>query len=181
MHGFIFLQLKKYIQQKHGTDAWPQLVRLAQVSQAHYSATEVYPDADITKLISAACRQWNANSDELLEEMGTFLVPDLLDIYNIYLKPDWRTLDLVEHTQNAMHRAVKVATPEANPPTLHVTRINPHRLIIDYYSRRKMASLAVGIIKGIAEYFQESDRISIELDTYSDGDRIQIEVQYLAN
>lgn len=181
MHGFIFLQLKKYVQQKQGTNAWPLLIKQAQVSQTQYNATEVYPDADISKLLSAACNQWNTTQDELLEEVGTFLVPDLLDIYHIYINPAWRTLDLVENTQNSMHRAVKVSTPDATPPTLHATRINKNRLIIDYYSQRKMASLAVGIIKGIAKHYQEAENVSIELHEYSNGNRVQIEVHYLEN
>ncbi|PRY06819.1 heme-NO-binding protein [Pontibacter ummariensis] len=180
MHGFIFLQFKKFVQQTHGVQAWQELKDEAQVSRPQFNATEIYPDADIIALVHTAAAKWELPAEVFLEQVGTFLVPDLLDVYQLYINPAWRTLDLVEHTENNMHRAVRVSSPEATPPILHVTRVNAKKLIIDYHSKRRMAALAVGIIKGIAAHYQESDRINIVLHKYSGGERVQIELTYSA-
>lgn len=178
MHGFIFLQLKKYVQQKRGLDAWHKLMTEAHVSHQQFSASEIYPDSDIQSLVSAAVKLWNVPVNSLLEGLGEFLVPDLLDIYQMYINPSWRTLDLVEHTEQSMHRAVRVNAPAATPPILHVTRVSKDKLIVDYHSQRKMAALAVGIIKGIAKHYDESDLIEIKMSEYSAGDRVQIDLHY---
>jgi hypothetical protein len=178
MHGFIFLQLKKYVQQQHGLDTWHDLMQNANVSQKQYAATEVYPDADIKSLVNTAVKLLGVPANELLEELGLFLVPDLIDIYQMYINPTWRTLDLVAHTEETMHRAVRVSTPAATPPILHVSRVGKDKLIIDYHSHRKMAPLAVGIIKGIAKHYGESDLIEIKMTEYSEGERVQIDVHY---
>lgn len=178
MHGFIFLQFKKFVQQKKGLQAWHALIQNSNVSQDQFAATEIYPDEDIKSLIGTAAVTWNTPVSTLLEQLGFFLVPDLIDIYQMYINPVWRTLDLVEHTENSMHRAVRVSSPEATPPVLHVTRINANRLIVYYHSQRRMAPLAIGIIKGIATYYKEADKIDIKMQEFGSGDRVQIEVNY---
>ncbi|MCC9134976.1 heme NO-binding domain-containing protein [Pontibacter silvestris] len=178
MHGFIFLQFKKFIQQEKGLQAWHSLIQNSNVSRGQFAATEIYPDEDLKALVNTAATTWNIPVSTLLEQLGSFLVPDLIDIYQLYINPTWRTLDLVEQTENSMHRAVRVSAPEATPPVLHVTRINATKLIIDYHSQRRMAQLAIGIIKGVSTYYNEADKISILMQEYSGGDRVQIEVNY---
>jgi hypothetical protein len=179
MHGFFFLQLKKYIEQKHGLTAWDELLQHSEVSQTQFSASDIYPDKDITSLLATAIDKWKLAPNDLLQDLGTFLVPDLLDVYKAYLNPSWCTLDLLAFTEQTMHRAVRTSTPTATPPILHVTRIGKDKIIIDYHSHRKMAFLAVGIIKGIAAHYKEEDKIEVQVKEYSEGERVQIEVHYI--
>ena len=66
-----------------------------------------------------------------------------------------------------MHKAVRKEENKANPPTLHISRVSDKLLIIDYYSKRRMASLAIGIIKGIAKFYNESEKRQITLNADS--------------
>lgn len=77
-----------------------------------------------------------------------------------------------------MHRAVRKEENKASPPTLNVSRVNDKLLIIDYYSKRRMASLAIGMIKGIAKFYNESEKLQITLNAESDDERVQIRVEF---
>ena len=46
-------------------------------------------------------------------------------------------------------------------------------------SKRRMSGVAVGIIKGIAKYYNESDIVSVKRLTAPDEERVQIQVDFL--
>ena len=79
-----------------------------------------------------------------------------------------------------MHGAVRRLNSTANPPILNVSQVNDKLLIVDYHSRRKMASLAIGIIRGIAEYYGESQSVKIISMTDPDDERVQIRLEFLS-
>ena len=76
----------------------------------------------------------------------------------------WRTADL---------------TAENAPPVLQVTRLSPDELLIDYVSKRRMGALAVGIVRGVAHYYDEADLIQVEPTTSENGERVRIRVRRL--
>lgn len=84
------------------------------------------------------------------------------------------------HTEEAMHGAVRKEDNRATPPLLLVTKKGNKQLIVDYNSKRRMAGVAVGIIKGIAHYFYESDIVTVTRITPADEERVQIKVDFLS-
>ncbi len=84
---------------------------------------------------------------------------------------------MLEYTEGIMHNNVRRLNSTAAPPILHVTKINTDTLLIDYHSKRRMGSLAIGIIKGIAKYYKEDSNLTIVSLTPPDADRVQIKVE----
>jgi len=82
------------------------------------------------------------------------------------------------NTELAMHGAVKAQDRRTSPPILLVTKKGSKQLIVDYYSKRKMAGVAVGIIRGIARYYHESDRVKVTRLTPIGESRVQIKVDF---
>lgn len=114
-----------------------------------------------------------------MEQFGEFLVPDLLLVYKKYVNPTWRTYDMLLHTESAMHGAVKTQDNRTSPPILNVTKQGSKCLIVDYHSKRRMSGVAVGIIKGIANYYNEGDIVEVTRLTPADEERVQIRVDFL--
>ena len=50
-------------------------------------------------------------------------------------------------------------------------------MLIDYVSTRRMGGLAVGIVRGLAVYYDEADRIDVQPTTSEDGERVRIHVR----
>ena len=60
-----------------------------------------------------------------------------------------------------------------------MTKTGPGQLLVDYRSRRRMAGVAVGIIRGIAAHYQESDRVKVTRLSAAEDERVQIRVDFL--
>jgi hypothetical protein len=67
---------------------------------------------------------------------------------------------------------------QADPPVLLVTRVHDKLLTIDYYSKRRMASLAIGIINGIAKYYNEADKVKVICQSDPNDERVQLRIEF---
>nr|WP_162426594.1 heme NO-binding domain-containing protein [Pontibacter pudoricolor] len=78
------------------------------------------------------------------------------------------------NSEEAMRGAVRKKTTGPILLNYLLPRKVKKQLIIDYYSKRRMAGVALGIVKGIARYFDESDSVDIMQLTPMDAERVQI-------
>jgi len=51
----------------------------------------------------------------LLEDFGALSRRILIDMYWALIEPEWKTLDLLEHTEEAIHKVVRLKNPGAQP------------------------------------------------------------------
>ncbi|OUJ74444.1 heme NO-binding domain-containing protein [Hymenobacter crusticola] len=179
MHGTIFLLLKRYVQLQYDHSTWMQLVTNAGLSTDNFSHREVYPDAHLFALVGQAAAMTGLSPEKLQEKFGEYLVPDLMYMYHKLVDPDWRTLEMLEHTEAVMHTRVRQEHTGNKPPVLDVVRVAPNEVLLTYVSPRRMGALAVGIVRGLATYFDEEDRIVLEPLTSENGERVQIRVRRL--
>ena len=82
------------------------------------------------------------------------------------------------HAEQKMHGAVRSQDNRTNPPRLSVNKVSPKLLIIDYHSKRRMASVGIGIVKGIASYFNEADQVKVTPTTSPEAERVQLRVEF---
>ncbi len=160
MHGIIFKELQRYVSKSFGLPAWYGLLKGAALDQQLYLPTQNYPDGHLTVLVSGIAGLRGQPVPDTLEDFGEFLVPNLLQAYGSMINPNWRTLDLLEHTENTMHQAVRYADHSASPPRLLCTRTGPNEVVLHYTSVRNMSSLGVGIIRGFARHYGEQVTIT---------------------
>lgn len=177
MHGTILTLLKRYVQTQYDHSTWVRLVELSGLELLEFSHKEVYPDTHVYALVGHAAEMTGIPAGELHEKFGEYLVPDLMYMYQKLVDPEWRTLEMIENTENVMHARVRQEHAKNAPPVLAVTRLNKNELLIDYVSTRRMGGLAVGIVRGLAVYFDEADRIDVLPTTSEDGERVQIHVR----
>jgi predicted hydrocarbon binding protein len=159
LHGMIFVELKKYAEARIGADAWRALLREAGLGAKVFLMIEAYDDADATKLVAATARLMAKEPAQVLEDFGDFVVPDLMAIYGALAQPGWRTLDLLEHVENTVHRVVRLRSPGAKPPEIRCTRDSKAVARIVYTSPRRMCAFARGLVVGVARYYGEDVRI----------------------
>jgi len=176
IHGSILFLLRKFFVNNYSDGTWEKLNKMAETGTTAYEMTRNYPIKNFDGILSAASSITGSPVNTLKEEFGEYLVPDLFRLYGNYLNEDWKTFDVIENTEKIMHSAVRRLNSSAEPPVLNVNRVNDKLLIIDYYSKRKMASLAVGIVKGIAHYFNEHEHIDVQPTTDLNDERVQIGV-----
>ncbi|MGH9318830.1 MAG: heme NO-binding domain-containing protein [Vicinamibacteria bacterium] len=160
MTGAIFLELKKYVDTKYGGSTWSDLLAQAGLAEKEFSILSAYPDEEAVALVGAAVKATGKSAADILEDFGAFIAPDLLDMFWGAIQPEWRTLDVIEHTERTIHSVVRLENPGARPPELQVTRPTLDEVIIDYRSPRRMCALARGIARGLAGHFAETVAIA---------------------
>ncbi|GAA4387779.1 heme NO-binding domain-containing protein [Hymenobacter koreensis] len=180
MHGTIFTLLKRYVQTQYDHSTWVKLLEVSGLESGDFDHKQVYPDEHMYALVGGAARMTGIPAEELQEKFGEYLVPDLLYMYGKLLQPEWRTLEMIEHTETVMHKRVREEHQENAPPVLHVSRMAANEVLIEYVSKRRMGALAVGIVRGLAVYFDEAEQIVVEPTTREDGQHVQIRVRRLS-
>ncbi len=167
MHGIIFAELKKFAIEGFGPDIWDALLKEAGLQGKFYLATSAYPDEDAVALVMAASRLSGKAVPELLEAFGEFIVPDLVKTYGAMIRPDWKTLDLLEHTEEAIHKVIRRKDPNAAPPALKVVRKGDTEAEVTYSSPRGLFPIAQGIVKGVAKHYGET----VSMDVVQEGQK----------
>jgi len=118
MHGIVFSQLRKYLETKHGRHAWNTLLKHAKLENRAYLSVSEYPDAEMEALVSAAAMMSGQPATVVLEDFGVFIALPLMNMYGHLIPEEWKTLDVIEKTEETIHNVVRVQAPGAKPPVL---------------------------------------------------------------
>lgn len=156
----MFVHLRKFVETHHGSDAWDRILAQSGLGPRFYLPIKAYPDEELAAIVATASSATGQSMPDLLESFGEHVAPDLLSMYRHLLKPAWRTLDVLQHVEETAHRAVRVEQPQAEPPYLEATRIDETRIEIRYTSKRRLCPVARGIIRGLAQHFEETISIA---------------------
>ena len=157
MHGTIFTELEKFVGARMGDGAWAPLKAKAGIpADRSYEVFNTYPDEEVVALVTAASDTAGLPVPALLEDFGLFIAPDLLEMYWGAIEPEWRTLDVIEHTETTIHTVVRLDHKGATPPYLSASRTGENEVTVVYTSPRRMCPVARGIARGIAAHYGES-------------------------
>ncbi len=160
MHGLIFSELKKYVDTQFGGGTWSALLKEAGLGSRLYMPIQAYPDQEAVAIVGAASRATGKEASAILEDFGEFIVPDLMSMFKAMIRPEWKTLDFIENTERAIHKAVQLQNPGAKPPALRCARPSADEVVITYSSPRKMCAVAKGVARGVARHYNERIAIS---------------------
>jgi hypothetical protein len=164
MHGFIFIEFEKFALTQITYRNWYEIIGENELEHRQYSPQEIYPDREMFSMLKTLSNHTGKSIEVLLEEFGINIIPDLMKVYRAYVNPNWKTLDLLENAEKTIHVAVRKSTAGAAPPILDVERMRHNELVIRYVSERNMVEFGIGIIKGLARYFNEEQEITIDLE-----------------
>ena len=156
MHGLIFVQLKKYASARLGLEAWDELLHKAALQGRMYLPVQQYPDDEMHALVRAISLRTGGDADAVLQDLGVFMAPELVRMYGSLLHRSWTTLDVIEHTENTIHRVVRARNPGARSPELKAERTAPDEVVVTYASARRLCGFAKGIVRGLAGHFGET-------------------------
>lgn len=160
MRGLVLTSLQQFVTSNLGEAAWLELLERAGLSDRTYLISGSYPDSDVVAIVSAASAKAGIPAVDLVRSFGEFIVPGLLRTYRAFVKPAWRTLDLIAEVEVQVHKAVRLRDPDAAPPRLRAIRTGPTQVVVHYDSPRRLCALAEGIAAGVAKHYGERIKIS---------------------
>lgn len=153
MHGLVFTEFERFVTRMQGAEQWQLILDQAELKHQVFVAVGTYPDADLLRLVQAAATVTKKPAAKLLEGFGEFITPTLFSMYRTVILPGWRSLDLIENTEQVIHTVVR--SRGGSPPVLSTKRVDATHLVVSYGSQRKLCALARGIIRGIAKHYGE--------------------------
>jgi len=168
MHGVVFIELERYLTEKLGRRGWDEIRAEAGCSARIFVPVDAYPDQELRDLLRAASARLDKPEPLLLEEFGIYVAPQFLKTYRFLVKNEWTVLDVLANVESVMHAAVRRRSPSSEPPRLEIERLEPSGVLIVYSSPRKLCEFGRGLIEGMAQFFDESVRIS-ELSCMHEG------------
>jgi hypothetical protein len=173
MHGTIFWQMRDFVEARCGRGSWKNLLKMAGLQDQVY-LSRPYPDSEAVALLTAISTMTSKPLPVTLEEFGQFTVPSLLTLYGHLIKPEWRTLDVIEHAEGTAHGMVRREQQGSAPPYLRTQRHSPRKVLLFYNSPRKMCSFAVGVGMGLGKHFQETIIVRHRLCMHHGDDQCEI-------
>jgi predicted hydrocarbon binding protein len=160
VNGIVFIEIGKFAQARLGAQVWGDALRAAGIPSRIYYRVADYPDEEALALLSALSAALQEPVQAVLESLGEFIVPDLIRMSRYWIKPQWKTLDLIEHTEETIHETLRQEGSQTNPPRLRCRRTAPQGVVVTYDSPRRMCFLAKGIIAGVARHYGETVTIT---------------------
>ena len=177
MHGSILTLLKRYVQTQYYHSTWGKLMELSGLENVVNDHKTVYPDEHTYPLVGHAAEITGPSAGELHEKFGEYLVPDLMYMHQKPLKPEWKTLDVLEHTEPTKHKQMRQKHIQNSLPVLCVTRLGTNELMIDCVPMRRMSGLAVGTTRSLVACYDEAGHINVPPTTSEESERVRIHVR----
>jgi hypothetical protein len=162
MQGVILEELEKYVTSKLGQAGLTRMRNLTGRGDSGYDFSGKYPDDELLMILRGLVEATGRPPEEIVEEFGVALVPGLLEVYGFLVNPRWSFIEFLLHTEDIIHRGVRLNTPNARPPELQAARAGPESVMISYRSARRLCPLAKGIVRGAAAHYKVDITISEE-------------------
>ncbi len=169
MQGIIFNALEEFVLENASMEVWNKVLDDNELASGGiYTAGAVYDDSEVLKLATSLCRILKLPINEGLKLFGTFLFDFLLKRGPAELQVYKNTQALLLELESVVHRDVKRVNPDAYTPLFEYIPITKHSGELTYYSKRKLCTVAEGLLTGAAKNFNQT--VSLEhIECMHDG------------
>jgi hypothetical protein len=162
VHGLIHTELERFARARAGDAVWEAALTEAGLEGRTWRPDERYDDTEALELVVALSKVTGIGPQSLLAEFGEALAEPLIARYGSLVDPQWRTLDLVQNTEDLIHQALRRQDAAARPPLLRTVRRGPDEILVIYASERRMCGVAKGLVRGIAAHYGERVQVDEE-------------------
>jgi hypothetical protein len=165
MKGVIFTELFNLVEQSQGENFLDDLIDACELpSCGAYTAVGTYDIAEMQTLVAELSRRTDLSAAVLLEHFGQHLFqrfhvlyPNLFDGHSCPLK-------FLQQVEVVIHKEVLKLYPEAELPSFTTLDHTPNSVTLLYESRRGLASLALGLIRGCLVHFDKPGTVTMNTD-----------------
>lgn len=178
MKGIVFTEFLDMVEATFGYDMVDQLITENEStldSGGSYTAVGTYSHQEIVQLIKTLSNHTGMGIPKLLHAFALHLFDALSGAYPHFLAEANGAFDFLESIENYIHVEVQKLYPDAELPTFDTHRVDDKTLQMVYYSERKMAPLAKGLIEKALIHYKETATITEEL-LHEDGSKVKFTI-----
>lgn len=158
MRGVVVVGLEDYVQNTYSLATWQAILESTGHEDLIITVSDFYPDEAAIAIVAAAAEATDTDLAVFIEDFGKYLFGTLKQYYDFVIA-GMDSLDQLLHSlEEVIHPQVKKMHPDAVVPSFRVE--NKHNGWLVYYkSQRQLYPLAIGLIYGAADHFNESIHI----------------------
>jgi Haem-NO-binding len=124
-----------------------------------YSPLGSYPEDELLALVARASEAAGLPASDVLRRFGAHLFRTLATLYPVFVDGVGSALELLGGIETYVHGEVKKLYPDAEFPRFEV-QASSEKLELVYRSRRPLADVAEGMIRGCIAWF--GDRLELD-------------------
>jgi Haem-NO-binding len=173
MKGIVFTEFLEMVEAKFGYETVDTILSMKPLpSEGVYSSVGTYSHTEMVTLVVNLHEETKVPPTILLETFGEYLFGSLFKAYGTMFSGLTNAFDMLSSIEKYIHVEVKKLYPDAELPTFIIEEHTPVKLVMLYQSERRMADLAVGLIRGCLKQFGEEATIQQESIT-ENGDQVR--------
>ncbi len=168
MYGMVQLGLEQMVRERHGADAWNEILDRAGQRGVVFVSNQPYPDATSYALVGATSEVLKEDAAVLLEDFGRYWVADFApQHYQTLLDASGDDLATFLGNLNNLHVRVGLIFPGYEPPSFEVSDVTAGSLRLHYRSHREgLVPFVIGLLRGIGDRFGQT----VEIDSVTPGE-----------
>ncbi len=160
MKGIIFVEFLEMVEKKFGLETEDRIIEMSALpSGGAYTSVGTYDHAELLKLAACLSDLTGRPTDELVAAFGRHLFGKLVELHGQMLENIPDVFTFLGQVESAIHVEVKKLYPDAELPRFSYQFPDSHHMEITYQSPRPFASLALGLMQGAIDFFDEPVRI----------------------
>lgn len=153
MHGLMNRAVQCFIRDMHGANAWAHVTRQADLGFDDFEAMLTYEDTLIDQVLAAAGKVLEKPRQELLEDLGTYLVshPNVEAVRRLMRLSGESYQDFL-HSLNDLRDRARLAVPDFDFPSIRVEQLAPDRFRVQIDpSYPGVGFVIVGVLRAMAD------------------------------
>lgn len=165
------------VEQKFGYEVVDQILNSSNLaSNGIYTAIGTYPHSEVVELLMNLSDTVQLDPTLLLEEFGKYLFDTFLQSYPQFFTSVDNAFAFLHSIDRHIHVEVLKLYPDATLPKFDSREIEDGAMIMTYKSERKMAALALGLIKrSVVHYNENCDITSTNIE--EDGSVVEFKIK----
>lgn len=153
MHGLINKAIQCFATKTYGADRWAAIVRDADIDVAAFEPMLSYDDALTDRILTALCGALDRPCDEVLEDLGTFLVshPGAEGLRRLLRFGGVGYVDFL-HSLDDLPDRVRLAVSDLNLPALELRELSAGRFSLTCGPGLPgFARVMMGVLRALAD------------------------------
>ncbi len=156
MKGIINKGIQELVEAKFGAEAWDKIKETAKCGEPFFLASDSYPDQMTLDLVDAASEVSGLAPETVMVEFGKFWVPNTgAKAYPSFFKLAGKNAREFLLSMDKVHKEVTKNLSNAKLPGFEYEEPPDGRLLMRYWSERKLCAVLRGLILGVGVYFGE--------------------------
>jgi hypothetical protein len=175
MKGVVFTEFMDMVEDVFSPEVLDLIIEKSELpNHGAYTSVGTYDHQEIVRMTVNLSEHLNVPVSDLLEAFGKFLFTRFTQMFPAFFEEPQHAFDFLKKVDSYIHVEVKKLYPDAELPRFYYEQLDEHSLVLYYVSSRHFQDLAIGLIKGCLDFYQNRASVNHQATTYENQEATKI-------